>query len=144
MKTCAKEGPIVVVNVTDISSDAIIVSTSKVWKLLLPQMNFSTTPDFVYNVIKAFGSFSRDSLDRDLEDVTDDNLINNKDALSWLWSSCVKEALDQLLDQAHELTRVWWIGAGIASSFSFHAAASSFDNLKCVENTLSSPHIHHQ
>ena len=143
MKTCAKEGPIVVVNVTDISSDAIIVSTSKVWKLPLPQMNLSTAPDFVYNAIKAFGSFNRDFLlDRDLEDVTDDNLINNKDALSWLWRSCVKEVLDELkaaklLDQARELTHVWWIGAGIASSFPFHAAASSFDNLKCAENTLS-------
>lgn len=75
-------------------------------------MNFSTSPDFFYNVIKAFEFFNRDFLlNRDLKNVTDDNFINNKDAFSWLWRSCVKEVLNELkaaklLDQAHELTRV--------------------------------------
>jgi CHAT domain-containing protein len=42
-----------------------------------------------------------------------------------------------MLDQQSGLARVWWIGAGVASSFPFHAAASSFDNYESKEDTLS-------
>lgn len=46
LKKCAHEGPIVIVNATDIRCDAIIVSTAQVQALALPEMNSLQAPSF--------------------------------------------------------------------------------------------------
>jgi hypothetical protein len=143
MRACAKEGPIVVVNVTDISSDAILVSTAEVRAIPLPEVYSSAVPDFVFHGPKGFGSSDKDFLlDRDIQSETESDSMNKDAAFSWLWRVCVKVVLKELkaanmLDQQSGLARVWWIGAGVASSFPFHAAASSFDNYESKEDTLS-------
>ncbi|RAH39781.1 CHAT domain-containing protein, partial [Aspergillus brunneoviolaceus CBS 621.78] len=49
-------------------------------------------------------------------------------SLAWLWNHCVKPVLDSLANHRHDvpeadsLPRIWWIGAGAASSLPFHAA----------------------
>ena len=64
--------------------------------------------------------------------------------MSWLWSSCVQPILKELKDSqaldSHQLSRVWWIGTGIAGSFPFHAAGQYNKDLESYqdsENTLS-------
>ena len=46
LQQSASEGPIVIVNATDIECDAMIVSTSKVQAIALPEMNSSQAPSF--------------------------------------------------------------------------------------------------
>ena len=46
LKEGANEGPIVIVNVTDIRCDAIIVSAAEVQAIALPEMNSPEAPPF--------------------------------------------------------------------------------------------------
>jgi len=147
MKACASEGPIVVVNLTDISSDAIIVSTSKVQNIPLPKLRTGKVPAFVSSALRNFRSS-----DRDFQDILADRDIGSEDEdpgsmdteffLSWLWESCVKVVLDELgprptaLVGVEQLPRVWWIGAGVASSFPFHAAALFTNKYDSENNAL--------
>jgi tetratricopeptide (TPR) repeat protein len=106
MQACATEGWIVVVNITDLGSDAIIVSSSsKIKRLELPNLSPREAR-------------SRLAIESD-----------NKDFckyLTWLWQFCVREvAITCELKVQHskkDLPRIWWIGTGLASSMPFHAA----------------------
>ncbi len=66
------------------------------------------------------------------QDLTIKDGKNNKrylQFLSWLWRECVRLVLDELqYHSEHDadcLPRVRWVGAGLASSFPFHAAIDS-------------------
>lgn len=45
---------------------------------------------------------------------------------AWLWTSCVRQILDELAANKKttedEMVRVWWIGSGLAGSMPFHGA----------------------
>ena len=140
LKACADEGPIVVVNFTDISSDAILVSASEVRRLQLPGM-LMTAPEFVCRDMRRFGSFKRDlGLARDMESEVENHTYAKESFLTWLWRTCVKVVLQELeetgmVNFGDEIPRIWWIGTGIAASYPFHAAQSSSDGSE--ENALS-------
>ncbi|KIW12588.1 hypothetical protein PV08_09866 [Exophiala spinifera] len=147
MEACASEGPIVVVNLTDISSDAIIVSTSKVQKIPLPRLRAGEVPTFISSALRNFrssdGDFQDFLVDRDIGSENEGpGLMDTELVLSWLWESCVKVVLDELglrptaVGMA-QLPRVWWIGAGVASSLPFHAAALSTNKYDSENNALS-------
>ena len=153
LKKCANEGPIVIVNVTDIRCDAIIVSAAEVQAIALPEMNSGQAPSSFHQRLGRYRTIDRERLkiyERDIENDLegDDHLKPDGNAdlefISWLWSSCVKPILKELKNSqasdSDELPRVWWIGTGIASSFPFHAAGQSindFENAQDSENTLS-------
>jgi hypothetical protein len=120
LKTCATEGPIVVVNVTNISSDALLVTPSGIERVQLPNLDTSemdvlrrwnltrgaTRDGNKPGKLKGDGQFRR--------------------FLSFLWSNCVRLVLERLgifgRASGPELPRVWWIGTGLATSLPFHAA----------------------
>ncbi|KAF5266390.1 hypothetical protein FOXYS1_2771 [Fusarium oxysporum] len=113
MMACASGGTIVVVNVTEISSDAIIVSSTEIKSLKLPSLSIERAR---YWLAQDWYDYSKEKL-------------RQKDFsmyLEWLWTVCVKDILEAL--EAHqsltdnELPRVWWIGSGYGSSMPFHAA----------------------
>ena len=153
LKQCANEGPIVIVNVTDIRCDAIIVSTAEVQAIALPEMNSSQAPSSFHQRLGRYRTIDRKRLkiyERDIENDLEENDHVKLDAntgidyMSWLWSNCVKPILEELKNSQasdfHELPRVWWIGTGIASSFPFHAAGqyiNDCENFQDSENTLS-------
>lgn len=118
LKSSASEGPIILVNLTNISSDAIIVSESDIKAIPLPKIQGSdTNPYYSWNL-------TRGSRDGKLLGVLmeDKNFIG---FLSQLWSECVRLVLDELgfcKPSKPDLPRVWWIGTGLASSLPFHAA----------------------
>ena len=144
LQQLASEGPIVIVNATDIGCDAIIVSTSKVQAIALPEMNSSQAPPFFQQILgryRAIDHPQRRNFERDLEADTGEA---DFDQMSWLWFCCVKPILKELKDiqasDSHQLSRVWWIGTGIASSFPFHAAGQydkELESYQNSENTLS-------
>jgi tetratricopeptide (TPR) repeat protein len=105
MLRCSAEGCIVVVNITNIRSDAVIISTDGFKTIPIPDLDASQAKDWIQQgrKNKAYLQF-----------------------LSWLWRGCVKLVLEELCyttrPSADELPRIWWIGTGLASSFPFHAA----------------------
>lgn len=139
----AAEGPIVLVNMTRISTDALILTSNSVETLHLPEMTFQNAPDPIRWGWSTYTSATRlgMSIDRDIaavEDTTDDGSSNQ---YSWLWIYCVKPILDRLREMGAvsskpgEHPRVWWIGSGAASALPFHAAGVDFA-ADSQENTL--------
>ncbi|KAI7781027.1 hypothetical protein LA080_015261 [Diaporthe eres] len=138
---CAEEGPIIVVNVTDIGSDAIIVSAQRLSTIPLSNLISESVSTLRANVTK-YGK-ARECCLRDMEC---EKPQYGSDFLSWLWTTCVRPILDHLkLPERREpsglcdLPRVWWIGTGAAGSLPFHSAGQ-YDSVQidreCLESCL--------
>ena len=115
MQSCSTAGSIVVVNLTDLRSDAIIITADALKVLPLPGLSANQAKDWIS---KDLTTTSRN-----------DRGKNNKayfQFLSWLWHECVRPVLDELhyyaQPSAGDLPRTWWIGTGLASTFPFHSA----------------------
>lgn len=118
MQNSSTNGSIVVVNVTDLRSDAIIITT---------------------NGFKAFSLSAlcarqaKDWIGQDLSTTSQSDRGRKNKAylhfLSWLWGECVKPVLDELhcyvQPSEDDMPRIWWIGTGLATSFPFHSAGDS-------------------
>lgn len=125
----AEAGVIIIVNVTEVSSDAIIISASAITAIELHALTASEVTKWIRQDLTRFAS--REEYGR--------NNKKYREFLQWLWTSCVKLVLDQLGFSAklelHDLPRIWWIGVGLASFLPFHAAGDH--SAGSVENTLS-------
>jgi tetratricopeptide (TPR) repeat protein len=112
----AEKGPIVIINISDMRSDAVIVSTSSIRPFLLPTLTSSETTWWL-----------RQNLTKP-ENLSDIGRKNKKYSifLSWLWTKCVQPLLRELGMHKPQffspLPRIWWIGEGVASFLPFHAA----------------------
>ncbi|RKK87923.1 hypothetical protein BFJ68_g16991 [Fusarium oxysporum] len=128
MQECATEGSIVVINITDFRSDAIIVSNNSLRTIVLPELSASKARLWVSKDL----SIKKRSGQRGEND-------QFLDYLSWLWYACVKHIVAEIsASKTHPsegLPRVWWIGSGLASSMPFHAAGvhtrGSTENAYC-------------
>jgi hypothetical protein len=136
LKWQATEGPILVVNVSDIRADAIIITPSEIRALHLPEKFLKEAPQF-----SALTSTHMVAVtDNRKATVVEEEPIG--DIYSWLWTNCVKLVLNELEKMGSlgsktvQCPRVWWIGCGMASSFPFHAAGVDFGPAS-LENTLS-------
>ncbi|CAM1504791.1 Fc.00g023820.m01.CDS01 [Cosmosporella sp. VM-42] len=141
MMRWTNDGPVVVVNVTDIGADAVIISENRRIHLPLPGMAASSAPESIRFKLKKFmrRRGGRDGIGRDVtaEDADDEN--PDASWVSWLWENCVGPVLEDLRgigflqDLAHPL-RTWWVGSGIASALPFHAARpSTADSVQSVD-----------
>ncbi|KAJ5060755.1 CHAT domain-containing protein [Bipolaris maydis] len=124
MQDCASDGDIIVVNITQLRSDAIVVTARGTRTISFPKLS---TDDV------------RSWMDQDLTTTS----MNDKKAgqknkiyrqfLSWLWQDCVKPIMEELHYDAKasidSLPRIWWIGTGFANNFPFHAAGDSSGNV---------------
>ena len=108
----AEQGPIVVVNVTDLRSDAFIISPSDIKCIKL----LGLTSAKVLGWASLNSDMSKDYITRNTE---------YRQFLKDLWSDCVKHVLHEVhikKGSQMPLTRIWWIGVGDANSLPFHAA----------------------
>jgi hypothetical protein len=137
----AAEGAIAIVNVTDISSDAIIVPPAgdKIKHIPLPGLISSAAiPRLVREQVEQY----RDAQGRGIVDPGETKTSTEIGFLSYLWLNCVRDILNKigcspianLSEQPQR--RVWWIGSGVASSFPFHAAGLYDGFHWSSENTL--------
>jgi tetratricopeptide (TPR) repeat protein len=116
MQNCAIGGTIVLINITESRSDAILVSSADIKLLSLPRLLASDTQVWL----------SKNWTGREV--CRNERPLRNKEYLkylTWLWEVCVQPVLDELQNAdngADGLPRVWWIGTGLASSMPFHAA----------------------
>ncbi|KAI2820049.1 hypothetical protein CBS115989_3958 [Aspergillus niger] len=156
MVDCAREGPIIVVNITCTSSDAIFVlSPTIIGHHRLNSMITRAVDKFReylmrHAMTELYGdpwSYEKDPGARDLDsDLPREAYDNN--LLSWLWYTCVKPILTSLASDGHissgeEKSRVWWIGTGAAAGLPFHAAgdySQSQENKgeSCLDHVISS------
>ena len=132
LKSWASEGPIVVVNITDVRSDAIVVTTSGVESVELQDLTLVETIKWVQEGLTIY----------DKNDTPRDRGKKNKrylEFLQWLWLKCVRVILQAIHHGqnpgANNLPRLWWIGVGIATYLPFHAAGDH--SVGSTENTLS-------
>ncbi|PNP58764.1 hypothetical protein FNYG_15026 [Fusarium nygamai] len=115
MQECIAEGRIIVINITDFRSDAIIISSNSLRTVVLPKLSASEARSWA----------SKDWLTKkkSKQRGKNDQFLNY---LSWLWDACVKHIVAEIsASQTHpsdSLPRVWWIGSGLASWMPFHAA----------------------
>jgi len=145
LTACASEGPIVIVNATDIGSNAILVLPSGPQAIALTELT-SQAPEAFQKALRRSGAIIERGLQRDIE--SDVQLEHSTEFLSWLWSSCVKPVLQELAcyDPApapDKIRRVWWIGTGAASSLPFHAACQYHNGHiaeaeNCLDQTIPS------
>src|SRR5205085_1162192 len=93
LKDAATAGPIVVVNVTDMSANALIVSSNGIKAIPLAGLWTERTPLPVQQELRRYESFTRGDYDRDMESETDTHV--GSDQLSWLRTNCVELVLDE-------------------------------------------------
>ncbi|KAF8421683.1 CHAT domain-containing protein [Tirmania nivea] len=104
--SAAQEGPIVVLNATELRSDAILLTKQQVTSISLPQLSHAS-------VVRYLGA------------CTEDNEVK-RELLEWLWKSAVQPVLWELgfyPNAVDPLPRIWWIGVGLLAQAPIHAAA---------------------
>ncbi|KAK7446455.1 hypothetical protein Landi51_07402 [Colletotrichum acutatum] len=119
----ACDGPIVVVNLSSFGADAIIVTKDDLQTLGLPEMTIHSMNRVTVAKMTWAGR------ERDMEPEQAPRL--GVGMLEWLWSSCVHPILNMITgdvdtkSDGNNLSRIWWIGTGFASTLPFHAATGS-------------------
>jgi len=106
--SAAQEGPIVVLNVTKLRSDAILVTKAELKHIALPLLSHDL-------MMKHYNR----SID------TNDNEVK-RELLEWLWKAAVQPVLRKLgyyPKEVDPLPRIWWIGVGVMAKAPIHAAA---------------------
>lgn len=132
----AKDGPIIIEVCTNIRSDAIIVTSSGVKSIPLPDLIFSDARNRIEPLSKVFLGKCRTYRSRTKK---------MEEFLLWLWRAAVKPVIDELktlglappnpqADQSMP-ARIWWIGAGFMGLAPFHAAGDHSPG--STNNTLS-------
>ena len=129
IQLAASDGYIILVNISDIRSDAIIVSKEAIESIPLPDFSYIKAAERV-------GKRLTFSTVNESPEAFGERNKEYRSFLLWLWENCVKPILRTVgISRATPLPRVWWIGTGIASSMPFHAAGEL--NLNRSENTMS-------
>ncbi|KAF8421170.1 CHAT domain-containing protein, partial [Tirmania nivea] len=125
----ADKGPIVVLNITELRSDAILLTKAHVTSIALTNASHAA-------MIKYFG----------IDAVTDNNKVK-RELLEWLWKGIVQPVLRELgfypapkdlnsgAAGVDVLPRIWWVGVGLMAKAPIHAAAK-FKNGRIQTTTI--------
>jgi hypothetical protein len=132
-KMLACLGPIVCFNVTEVRSDAFMVTEREIKVIPLPKLNIS---DLESNVSLLVGNAKITS--------GPDSTIHERNRrlrgiLKWLWNVAVHPILKDLnllsSKKPERLPRIWWVTAGLMGLTPLHAAGQKWG--KSTENTAS-------
>jgi tetratricopeptide (TPR) repeat protein len=126
----AKEGPIVCFNISFVSSEAFLVTSTGIRALQLPELQMIDIGRQVKLFAARGNSARRDAtFSGDDEDIQNQILFPNDPLaeLGSLWNNAVKPVLHHLgllehLISQDALPRVWWIGGGDMAILPLHAA----------------------
>lgn len=120
MKELASQGPIIVINVSKLRSDAFIVTKEEITLINLPCLSYQELEPRI-NVLEKLGNGGRQNFIR-FDDSPIPTDTDPADVLQWLWDEAVHEIMDSAPLQTSK--RIWWITTGIASRVPFHAAGN--------------------
>ncbi|RYP43481.1 hypothetical protein DL768_009898 [Monosporascus sp. mg162] len=132
LKSCSKEGPVVIVNISYIRSDAIVLVDSSIRVVPLSDLQLQKGVDFGIQLISGFSIVDfpvKRAIEVLSKKVPKQSGRASSGFLNWLWAYCVRPVFDELRDcnamsGDGKMPRIWWIGSGAAAGFPFHAAAS--------------------
>ena len=115
----AEDGPIIVFNVSDIRSDAFLITTSQIHSIHLPLLTSDSLEDSV-------GHFF-DAIDEQRLSRYSDANREMKGVIEWLWDVAVSPVLDelgftQMPPRDGAWPRVWWVGSGLLNILPIHAS----------------------
>lgn len=144
MLEMARNGPIVSLNISKISSEAFIITTTSIQALRLPDLKLQEVERCVLSFAARGNPSRRDASllleDEDEESSTWDPTVTLESELMSLWMAAVKPVLQQLNFSKREgpsklLPRIWWVGGGLIALAPLHAAGDHSPG--STENTLS-------
>jgi tetratricopeptide (TPR) repeat protein len=120
MHSLADGGSIVVFNVSEIRSDAFLVTNDKIQVVHLPRLTSDSVQAYTRRFLRAIREQWRISLYR--KAMLEMNVI-----LEWLWDVAVLPVLEELgysqTPPASDVwPRVWWIGSGLLNILPIHAS----------------------
>ena len=117
----AADGPIVVINVSEIRSDAILVDKSGIRSIILPLLRhreLTKYADLFNSAVQSVNSVRQAN-----------GKVNLRGVLEWLWDVVARPVLNELgytstpLEKDYlKWPRVWWICSGLLSIMPIHAA----------------------
>jgi hypothetical protein len=122
-KNLAKYGPLIIINITDLRSDAIIVTTEGIKHLHLPDLNEDKVSEQSWDIQQLLAKTNKTEQREDFPKLH--RLLSR--FMNSLWKSTVKPILDHLgyrkpLSLEDEWPHVWWIPTGILGLYPIHAA----------------------
>lgn len=128
----AKDGPIVVFISSPLRSDAIIVTSSTINSIMLPELHYNDIRDRLGKITGLTKGKLRTYVARNK---------TMHEILCWLWNVAVEpvvRALELTVKSAGDpdLAHIWWIGVGDLSMAPFHAAGN-YSNSNSQDNILS-------
>ena len=136
MKTLAKRGPIVALNVSKHRSDALIVEPDRVTSFALPLLKYSDLQNFSQRFQRATEETVEDGFD------TVNQLAK---VLQWLWDVAVGPLLDRLgftqnSSENVKWPRMWWVANGLLNNLPLHAAGyhNRFPTMAALDRVISS------
>ena len=136
----AQDGPLVCFNVSNLSSEVFLVTTTRVQVLHLPDLKENN----LRRGLRMFASRgNRPRRDASLCESDDEEESSTSDLtaeLASMWKHAVRPVLEQLglLGQKYppqKLPRIWWVGGGPMALVPLHAAGEHI--MGSTENTLS-------
>ena len=119
LELATRNGPIVILNSSDIRSDAIILTREDVRSLPLPQLIYTEAQNNVEAFLRAIMNSGLIGYSKSRREVTR--------VLEWLWDVAVGPVLSELgfietPSQGQVWPRMWWIGCGLLTLLPIHAA----------------------
>jgi hypothetical protein len=119
LRSLAEGGAIVVFNVSDIRSDAFLITTDKISSIHLPLLTSDSVEDFVKRFLNAINEQDPGRYRHAKREMNG--------ILKGLWDLAVKSVLDELgfaqmppHDEAWP--RIWWVGSGLLNILPIHAS----------------------
>ncbi|EWC44826.1 hypothetical protein DRE_06464 [Drechslerella stenobrocha 248] len=138
IQSLASSGPVVAFNVSDISSDAIVITQDGITSINLPHL---TLPELEANLAKLSGKGNLKRRHASLIQSNVDEEDECEEMLVWLWDVAVKPVLEHLKllnydrPPTSKLPCIWWVSNGLMGLAPIHAAGTHTEGSK--ENTLS-------
>ncbi|KAI9782887.1 MAG: hypothetical protein M1816_001668 [Peltula sp. TS41687] len=136
----AQNGPIVCFNVSDVSSEAFLVTTTSIQALPLPDLKLENLQGSVKLYALRGNSARRDATLYESDEDEQSFVSDMSTELQSLWNNAVKPVLQQLGLLGREkaldtFPRIYWVGGGIMAFLPLHAAGDHTEG--STENTLS-------
>lgn len=136
----AQDGPLVCFNVSNVSSEAFLVTTTGIQVLYLPDLKEKDIQRGTRMFASRGNPARRDASLCESDDEEEPSTSDLTTELLSIWKHAVRPVLDQLgllgqKDPSQRLPRIWWVGGGSIALVPLHAAGQHI--LGSTENTLS-------
>ena len=135
LKGLAQRNPIILLNVSEIRSDAIIIDKQRISSLRLSSLKYPDLRDKVFHFLQAIHTVTPKTYSSANREVIK--------VLEWLWDVAVGPILDELgfiWPPAHSDTwpRVWWVPSGLLTLLPIHAAGYHDSTRTAIDRVISS------